>query len=129
MARLVDLEYVVVHRGGRGQSFVYELVYAGEGADGARFVPGLIDLSRAAASRTTADRSGQNGRWSAHEGERSGSSRGRIGPESGRGRSEVSSRNGSGSSDLPATNGHDPEISRLGLAAKSRRRPLRDRRA
>ncbi len=25
MARLVDLEYVVVHRGGRGQSFVYEL--------------------------------------------------------------------------------------------------------
>ena len=42
MQRLVSLEYVLVHRGGRGQSFVYELLYAGEGKDGRPFLPGLI---------------------------------------------------------------------------------------
>lgn len=44
LARLVDLEYLLVHRGGRGQSFVYELMWAGEGKDGSRFLPGLIDV-------------------------------------------------------------------------------------
>ena len=43
--RLVDLEYVLVHRGGRGQSFVYELLYDGQGQDGKPFVPGLIDVA------------------------------------------------------------------------------------
>jgi DNA primase catalytic core len=43
LAKLVDLEYVLIHRGGRGQSFVYELLYAGEGVDGGKFVLGLID--------------------------------------------------------------------------------------
>jgi DNA primase len=31
LQKLVDLEYVLTHRGGRGQSFVYELVYGGDG--------------------------------------------------------------------------------------------------
>jgi DNA primase len=43
LQKLVDLEYVLTHRGGRGQSFVYELVYGGEGADGKPFTLGLID--------------------------------------------------------------------------------------
>lgn len=43
LERLIDLEYVLVHRGRTGQSFVYELAYDGEGADGGRFVLGLID--------------------------------------------------------------------------------------
>jgi len=46
LARLVELEYVLVHRGGRGQSFVYELLYEGQGKDGARFVPGLVDVEK-----------------------------------------------------------------------------------
>ena len=37
---LVELEYLLVHRGGRGQSFVYELVCDGEGEDGAPFLSG-----------------------------------------------------------------------------------------
>jgi DNA primase len=41
--KLVDFEYVVVHRGTRGQTFVYELVYNGQGQDGQRFLMGLID--------------------------------------------------------------------------------------
>jgi hypothetical protein len=43
LEKLVDLEYVLVHRGGRGQSFVYELLYGGEGTDGKPFALGLID--------------------------------------------------------------------------------------
>jgi DNA primase catalytic core len=35
LGRLEDLEYLIVHRGGRGQSFVYELFFEG-GADAAR---------------------------------------------------------------------------------------------
>jgi len=42
--RLVDMEYLLVHKGGRGQSFVYELLYAGEGQDGHPFVLGLLDV-------------------------------------------------------------------------------------
>ena len=48
--RLVSLEYVLVHRGGRGQSFVYELLYDGEGKDGQPFLPGLIGAGTTATS-------------------------------------------------------------------------------
>jgi hypothetical protein len=44
LERLVELEYVLVHRGGRGQSFEYELLYDGQGQDGAPFLAGLIDV-------------------------------------------------------------------------------------
>jgi hypothetical protein len=43
--RLVEMEYVLVHRGGRGSSFVYELLYSGEGDDGATFLMGLLDVA------------------------------------------------------------------------------------
>jgi DNA primase len=44
MHKLEELEYVLVHRGGRGQSFEYELLYDGEGGDGKPFVMGLMDV-------------------------------------------------------------------------------------
>jgi hypothetical protein len=44
MHKLEELEYVLVHRGGRGQSFVYELLYDGAGRDGKPFLMGLIDV-------------------------------------------------------------------------------------
>lgn len=43
MHKLEALEYVLVHRGGRGQSFVYELLYDGQGHDGRPFLMGLCD--------------------------------------------------------------------------------------
>ena len=46
MRKLVEMEYLIVHRGGRGQSFVYELVWRGEGEDGERFVMGLVDVAK-----------------------------------------------------------------------------------
>jgi DNA primase len=44
MHKLEELEYVLVHRGGRGQSFVYELLYDGAGRDGKPFLMGLVDV-------------------------------------------------------------------------------------
>ncbi len=46
LGRLVDMEYVLVHRGGRGQSFDYELLYNGEGEDRDAFLMGLIDVEQ-----------------------------------------------------------------------------------
>jgi 5S rRNA maturation endonuclease (ribonuclease M5)/energy-coupling factor transporter ATP-binding protein EcfA2 len=46
MRKLVGLEYVLVHKGGRGQCLVYELLYNGQGKDGDRFLMGLIDAAK-----------------------------------------------------------------------------------
>jgi len=42
--RLMQMEYVLSHRGRRGQSFVYELLYDGQGQDGKPFLIGLLDV-------------------------------------------------------------------------------------
>jgi hypothetical protein len=44
--RLEELEYLLAHRGGRGQSFVYELLFESKGDDSKPMLPGLIDVSR-----------------------------------------------------------------------------------
>jgi DNA primase catalytic core len=41
LARLEDLEYLIVHRGGRGQSFVYELFFEGASDAARSTLPGL----------------------------------------------------------------------------------------
>ena len=46
--RLEELEYLLVHRGGRGQSFVYELLFERQGEDGRPVLPGLIDVEKLA---------------------------------------------------------------------------------
>jgi hypothetical protein len=43
LARLAELEYVLVHRVQRGQGFAYELLYDGQGEDGERFLMGLAE--------------------------------------------------------------------------------------
>lgn len=60
--RLVALEYVLVHRGGRGQSFVYEALWDGAGTDGRPHLVGLVEVATLAeapgAVATTADHEG-----------------------------------------------------------------------
>ena len=46
LTRLVELEYLVVHRGKQGRRFVYELLYGGEGHEGQPFLMGLIDPAK-----------------------------------------------------------------------------------
>jgi len=55
LERLVEMEYLLVHRGQRGQSYEYELLYDGAGKNDRVFVPGLIDLDalKAASDATT----------------------------------------------------------------------------
>ncbi len=53
LARLVELEYVLVHHGGRGQSFVYELLHEGAGEAGTPVLAGLIDVEALRSVGTT----------------------------------------------------------------------------
>jgi DNA primase catalytic core len=46
LQRLEEMEYLLVHKGGRGQSFVYELTYSGKGKDGSSFLLGLVDVEK-----------------------------------------------------------------------------------
>jgi len=43
LARLAELEYVLVHRVQRGQGYAYELLYDGQGEQGGRFLMGLAE--------------------------------------------------------------------------------------
>jgi len=76
LRRLEEMEYLLVHRGGRGQSFVYELFYHGEGEQGDLFLPGLIDP----------DNLSYDEKKSGVKAEKAGSSRPQVGGKSGAGR-------------------------------------------
>jgi DNA primase catalytic core len=56
LERLVSLEYLLVHRGMRGQSFVYELLFDGPAASEAPHLSGLIDVTTMISSRGTEPR-------------------------------------------------------------------------
>ena len=80
LARLVELEYLVVHRGGRGQSFVYELCYDGQDSDGSAHLDGLTDVDALRGNATTQTWRGPQGElaggWQGHGGPKSGGWRG-----------------------------------------------------
>jgi hypothetical protein len=44
LARLAEMEYLLIHRGSRGQSYAYELLYSGDGSEGEPHLSGLIDV-------------------------------------------------------------------------------------
>ena len=44
--RLSDMEYLIVHKGGRGQSIVYELAFDGQSNENSSHMMGLIDIKR-----------------------------------------------------------------------------------
>jgi DNA primase len=82
LARLTELEYLLVHRGGRGQSFEYELLYDGED-DQQKHLSGMIDVEALRVQMSLpydAERSGQEEGWS-------GSGRPPVGAQSVGGRS------------------------------------------
>ncbi|BDU76715.1 CHC2 zinc finger domain-containing protein [Mesoterricola sediminis] len=53
LARLQEMEFVVAHKGRQGQTFLYELLYQGEDAEGRARRLGLIDAEALAALATT----------------------------------------------------------------------------
>lgn len=46
LKRLEELEYLLIHKGGRGQSFVYELLHGLPSESGSKFLGGLIDVKQ-----------------------------------------------------------------------------------
>jgi len=92
LARLVDLELLLIHRGSRGHSFVYELLYDGRGQDGRPFVVGLVD-PRARAPEYDARLAGGEARNAGSEERNAASPRPHRGPIAGGSRGP---ENGSG---------------------------------
>ncbi len=83
LLRLVEMEYVLVHRGGRGQSFVYELLYRGEGERGRTFMMGLIDVQKLRA--TESNRGGAETGRGGERPKRGGVGAGQVRPKGGPG--------------------------------------------
>jgi hypothetical protein len=88
LKRLEALEYLIVHRGGRGQTFVYELAYKGKGDEGSAFVMNLLEtelLKDITVKNPSVGekKSGLNANLSGQKPNLSGSNRGHIAPKSG----------------------------------------------
>jgi hypothetical protein len=111
--RLVGLEYVLVHRGGRGQSFVYELLWDGGGADGRPHLAGLVDVDTLTRppepAATTGNFEGRNGKFEPP-------SRGQRAPIEGGSRSPI---NGQGPASSRQSNGRGPKTAHLGDGSRS----------
>jgi DNA primase catalytic core len=62
LERLLAMEYLIAHRGARGQSYVYELVFDGDADAAAPHLPGLIDVAElhTAATTTASSRGGES---------------------------------------------------------------------
>ena len=92
LGRLLELEYVLAHRGRQGQSFAYELVYASDGAD-CPFPPGLVDPNALGNSSDTISTS------RGAEGDFAGGVRGKCGPVAGavRGMEQTTNQHQNGS--------------------------------
>jgi DNA primase len=56
LARLVELEYVLVFRSGQGAGKLYQLIYDGQGRQGEPFMLGLADWERLGATREHKER-------------------------------------------------------------------------
>jgi hypothetical protein len=85
LGRLIELEWVLSHRGRQGQSFLYELV-ASAGTEGP-FLPGLLEVTElgasAVSSGTTATSRGALETSRGSEGDFAGEVRGECGPDAG----------------------------------------------
>ncbi len=95
LKRLQDLEYLLVHRGGRGQSFVYELMFEPSPDTQERFLARLIDVEQL---RQRYDEAGRG-----NNGQKSGGGRGQVGVKSGRSRPRKSAASPNGESTTPAS--------------------------
>ena len=84
LARLAELEYLLIHRAGRGQGYVYELLYDGDAQEGVH-LSGLIDVQ---ALKTQGQARAYDAQRSAQEGMQSDPGRGMAGGVSGGGPQE-----------------------------------------
>jgi hypothetical protein len=97
LKRLEELEYLLVHRGGRGQAFAYELVYDPPPEPGTKFLARLIDVDDL--------RRQYDGHRSGSNGQKSGRGRVQVGVKSGRSRPPIIAASVDGAGTKPGSNG------------------------
>ena len=98
LKRLQELEYLLAHRGGRGQSFVYELLYEPSPDAQSKFLARLIDVDQLRTEYDGTGRAkGNNGR-----GDKSGGCRRQVGAKSAPSRGRKFDASFDGKSTMPA---------------------------
>jgi hypothetical protein len=90
LGRLEELEYLLAHRGGRGQSFVYELAFAVEGDGCKPVMAGLIDVEKLGGYKYDGNFAGVKDKFAVLEGGNAGSKRGQNGGVAGGARGDES---------------------------------------
>jgi hypothetical protein len=90
LGRLEELEYLLAHRGGRGQSFVYELAFAVKGDGGGPVLPGLIDIEKLGGHKYDGNLAGVETEFAGSKDENAGSKRPSIGGVAGEARGHSS---------------------------------------
>ena len=81
--RLAELEYLLTHRGQRGQSYVYELLHDAPAGSHLPHLAGLIDVDALKAASTTQSSRGQPGQFAGVEAEFAGPTRPQRGANAG----------------------------------------------
>jgi hypothetical protein len=115
LARLVELEYVLVHRGKQGQGYVYELAYDGNGKDGTPFLPGLLGF----AADNPAEPSATTATSQTNEANFTEAGRPADAPQTPGGRSDINATIPRDSGSLPVSGGEDAETSRPGAKTEN----------
>jgi len=90
LGRLEELEYLLAHRGGRGQSFVYELAFAVEGDGSKPVMAGLIDVEKLGGYKYDGNFAGVKDKFAVLEGGNAWSKRGQNGGVAGGARGDES---------------------------------------
>jgi len=110
LQRLVELEYLLIHRAGHAQRHLYELLYDGEPGAGEAHLNGLIDVARLRDGGVyDANRSGAKTDRSEQKANRSASGRPAVGPKSGGGRAGKNGAKPNDDQGLPAMEDDAPE--------------------
>jgi post-segregation antitoxin (ccd killing protein) len=117
LARLAELEYLLIHRVKAGQGYEYEMLYDGEGQAGERFVMGL--------SEAGAPKQAYDDRRSGPDAQRSASGRGAVAPRSGGGRPAKAPATPSSirADDEDAAPAPETRVQRINVAASSYPQP------
>lgn len=121
LERLVDLDYLLVHRGQRGQSFVYELQFDGSAEDATPRLVGLLDVEVLRAVATTPSSRGEAVSSRGSVTEFAGSSRPHRGGFAAGSRGEEMARNASTGAAIPALFAAVSETAHLEREAPRRR--------
>jgi hypothetical protein len=96
LGRLAELEYLLVHRAERGQGYVYELLYDGDGS-AAPHLSGLIDPAALATGSYDEQRSGLQGGRAGLAADQSPAGRPLVGGQSALGRTAEAAKDEAGS--------------------------------